>query len=178
MLAHFRDICIKLSEAGYRVKSVAMMPNFADIRERHLIITAGDAARVHRNWFPRYRELYHPKTVELLERGQDVTDEVLNDLRMRCNAFRSGLTMAMEAEGIDLWIAPSAIGPAPEGLDSTGDPIMNLPWTQVGFPALNIPSGQSANSLPLGLQLAGGWGADESLFEWGRAIEQVLTEGQ
>ncbi len=174
MLAHFRTTCRKLAEAGYAIKSVPMMPNFEDIRDRHNALTAGDAARVHRNWFPRFRELYHPKTVELLERGQSVTDDVLTDLRMRCGAFRSGLTLAMEAEGIDLWLAPSAVGPAPEGLESTGDPIMNLPWTQAGFPSLNIPSGQSANGLPLGLQLVGRWQADESLFEWGRAIEAWL----
>ena len=29
---------------------------------------------------------------------------------------------------IDLWISPSTVGPAPKGLESTGDPVMNLPW--------------------------------------------------
>ena len=37
---------------------------------------------------------------------------------------------AMIDNNIDLWICPSAIGPAPKGLESTGDPVMNLPWTQ------------------------------------------------
>lgn len=174
MLAHFREACRKLGEAGYTIKSITMMPDFAEIRKRHYDITAGDAARVHRNWFPGYRELYHPKTVELLEQGQGVTDDALEIARRQCDLFRSDLKQMMETEGIDLWIAPSAVGPAPEGLASTGDPIMNLPWTQVGFPALNIPSGTAANGLPLGLQLVGGWSADEALFEWGRAVELVI----
>ena len=80
----------------------------------------------------------------------------------------------METEDIDLWVAPSAVGPAPQGLDSTGDPVMNLPWTQAGFPSLNLPSGTSANGLPLGMQLVGRWYEDESLLIWGREIEAKL----
>jgi hypothetical protein len=33
------------------------------------------------------------------------------------------------AAGVDAWVAPSAPGPAPEGVDSTGDPVIDVPWT-------------------------------------------------
>jgi Asp-tRNA(Asn)/Glu-tRNA(Gln) amidotransferase A subunit family amidase len=80
----------------------------------------------------------------------------------------------MNEHGIELWLSPAAPGPAPKGLDSTGDPVMNLPWTHAGLPALNLPSGLNAEGLPLGLQLAGRWWADEQLLAWAEAIDGVL----
>jgi len=72
---------------------------------------------------------------------------------------------------LDAWITPSAKGPAPLGLSSTGDPIMNLPWTNSGLPTLTIPSSLSAQGLPLGLQLVGHWSGDEVLFAVGMQVE-------
>ncbi|MFC9236788.1 amidase family protein [Streptomyces decoyicus] len=79
------------------------------------------------------------------------------------------------AAGIDLWIAPSATGPAPVGLDSTGTSIMCLPWSNAGLPAVSVPAGQAANGLPLGLQLVGRFGADEDLLYGAAGIERVVN---
>jgi Asp-tRNA(Asn)/Glu-tRNA(Gln) amidotransferase A subunit family amidase len=80
----------------------------------------------------------------------------------------------METEQIDLWLSPAAPGPAPKGLDSTGDPVMNLPWTHAGLPAVNLPSGVNADGLPLGLQLTGRWLADEQLLSWAAQLETIV----
>ena len=76
---------------------------------------------------------------------------------------------------IDLWVSPSTIGPAPKGLESTGDPVMNLPWTQAGLPALNLPAGRNQENLPMGLQLVGNWHKDESMLFWSKDLEKVLS---
>lgn len=174
MLAHFRLVCSRLADAGYIFKSVDVMPDFAEIRERHYLITAADAARVHKNWFPRYRDLYHPRTMELLERGQGVSETALSDaLRARAQ-FSSDIQSLMSRVGVDLWVTPAAIGSAPAGLESTGDPVMNLPWSQSGQPAINLPVGVDAHGLPLGLQLVAQSNHDESLLGWARDLEKVL----
>lgn len=72
----------------------------------------------------------------------------------------------MTAHGIDLWLSPAAPGPAPLGLANTGDPIMNLPWTQAGLPTITLPAGLSEQGLPLGLQVTGKWYQDEALLSW------------
>jgi Asp-tRNA(Asn)/Glu-tRNA(Gln) amidotransferase A subunit family amidase len=59
-------------------------------------------------------------------------------------------------------------------LESTGDPVLNLPWTQAGLPVINLPAGKSQEGLPLGLQLVGNWYKDESLLFWARELEKVL----
>jgi len=174
MLAHFRVICSRLADAGYQFKSIDVMPDFTEIFDRHYFITAADAARVHKNWFPRYRDLYHPRTVELLERGRGISDDALAEALKDREAFSSEIRALMTRVGVDLWVSPAAIGPATKGLESTGDPVMNLPWSQSGQPALSLPSGLSADGLPLGLQLVAQLNHDESLFGWAKDIEKVL----
>ena len=76
--------------------------------------------------------------------------------------------------GVDLWVAPAAPGPAPEGIDDTGDPVMNLPWTHAGLPVASVPAGETGSGLPLGLQCAGRFGADEDLLAWLPGIADAL----
>lgn len=174
MLAHFRIVCSQLADAGYQFKSVEVMPDFAEIRDRHYLITAAEAARVHKDWFPRFRDLYHPRTVELLDRGQTISDEALADALKACAQFSADMQSLMSRVGVDLWVTPSAIGAAPKGLEATGDPVMNLPWSQSGLPSVGIPVGLDAQGLPLGLQLVAQLNHDESLFGWAKDLEKVL----
>ena len=79
----------------------------------------------------------------------------------------------MDEAGIDCWVCPPAPGTAPEGLDSTGDPVMNLPWTHAGLPALSLPAGEH-EGLPLGLQVVGRFGDDERLLAWAETMAPAL----
>jgi Asp-tRNA(Asn)/Glu-tRNA(Gln) amidotransferase A subunit family amidase len=81
----------------------------------------------------------------------------------------------MDDNGLDLFISPSAPGTAPRGLESTGDPIMNLPWTHSGLPAVNLPSGTNQESLPMGLQVIGRWYEDETVLEWSAELEMIIN---
>jgi aspartyl-tRNA(Asn)/glutamyl-tRNA(Gln) amidotransferase subunit A len=51
---------------------------------------------------------------------------------------------------------------------------MNLPWTQSGLPALNLPAGENKAGLPLGLQLIGKWYQDDTLLMWAKDMEAEL----
>ncbi len=171
---HFGDALSRLAEAGYRIESIPALDDFARVEARHGVIVAAEAARVHAGWFPRFEDLYHAKTAELIRRGQQVSPENLNVALAGCGHLRRRLMALMEEHGIDLWITPAAPGAAPAGLESTGDPVMNLPWTQAGLPALSLPAGRNAEGLPLGLQLVGRWWGDENVLGWGRKIERAL----
>ena len=179
--AHFREVLQRLAAAGYTVHTVPAMPDFEDIRARHNLIVAAEAAEVHSAWFSRYRFLYHPKTVELIERGQQISDAELGEALAGREKLRRELTALMDEHGLDAWLAPSAPGPAPEGLASTGDPVMNLPWTHSGLPAVNVPTGHTANGLPLGTQVIGRWYEDEWLLQWSaymvEAVMKVTDQG-
>jgi len=174
-LARFNTICESLADAGYQLRRVRVMDDYREVRARHDVIIAADAARVHEKWFEKYENLYSSKLTELIRRGQSITASQLQDALHARDGFRTEILQAMNENNIDLWISPPAIGPAPKGLDSTGEPAMNLPWTQIGFPAVNIPAGKNPDGLPIGFQVIGKWNMDEELLAWVEDIEKVVS---
>lgn len=175
MAAHFEALLHKLERAGHAVKSVEALGDIEAVIERHNLIVAAEAALTHKEWFAKYNDRYHPKTAELIQRGGKVEAAALEDALQGRLQLRSELAALMGSEDIDLWLSPAAPGPAPKGLESTGDPVMNLPWTHSGLPTLNLPSGFNSEGLPLGLQLAAGWYQDEALFVYGKQLEKVVN---
>jgi len=174
--ASFRALCDTLLEAGYVLRRVPVMDDFQEIRERHDVIMSAEAAQVHKGWFEKHESMYSPKLTELVKRGQAVTNSQLHTALENRDKFRDQMTRIMNDNGIDLWICPPTTGPAPKGLNSTGDPVMNLPWTQIGFPAINLPAGKTIDGLPMGLQVIGKWGADEELLARAEDIEKVVSQ--
>jgi Asp-tRNA(Asn)/Glu-tRNA(Gln) amidotransferase A subunit family amidase len=176
-LSAFEAMLSRLAAAGYSVRHVPALSDIAAINRRHVRIMAAEVARVHADWFPRYQALYRPRTAALIREGYTVTDEELQQARAGRLTLRDELHTRMDAAGIDLWVCPPTLGPAPAGLASTGDPIMNLPWTHAGLPALTLPAGRADNGLPLGLQVIARFGADETLLAWAAGMESVLAAG-
>jgi Asp-tRNA(Asn)/Glu-tRNA(Gln) amidotransferase A subunit family amidase len=174
-LARFNAICDSLTDAGYELRHIRVMDDYEEVRARHDVIISADAARVHKKWFEKYEKLYSSKLAELIRRGQSITGSQLQDALNARDLFRAEITQAMNENNIDLWISPPTIGPAPKGLDSTGEPEMNLPWTQIGFPAVNIPAGKSPDGLPMGFQVVGKWNMDEELLAWAEDLEKVVN---
>ena len=81
----------------------------------------------------------------------------------------------MRDHGIQLFCSPPAQGTAPRGLSSTGNPVMNLPWTHAGLPTLTLPSGKNESGLPFGFQLAADSYQDEAMLFWARDMASILT---
>lgn len=175
-LACFNSICNSLTDAGYKLYRVRIMDNYQDIRAHHDVIMSAEAARGHESWFEKYAGLYSSKFTDLIQRGRKITNSQLHDSLEARDNFRAEIRRVMIDNNIALWITPSAIGPAPKGLESTGDPVMNLPWTQAGLPAVNLPAGKNDDGLPMGLQIIGNWHKDESLLTWAEDIEKVVSK--
>jgi len=160
---------------GYEVRRVDLFPDFEEIARRHRLILAAEAARVHAEWFRLYGSLYHEKTADLIRAGQAIDEADLAAAQAARRKLRQSMGDLMQSKSIDVWMAPAAAGPAPRGLESTGDPVMNLPWTHIGFPAIALPCATSASGLPIGLQLVATHGADERLLACAAEIERHLS---
>jgi Asp-tRNA(Asn)/Glu-tRNA(Gln) amidotransferase A subunit family amidase len=165
-----------LAAAGYPVREVPLFGDLAVVERLIFVITRFEAAAVHADWFSRYRELYQPGTAEIIRAGQAIgRDEHAAALAARTDVA-SRLADAAADAGIDLWITPAATGPAPASLASTGDPVMSMPWSLAGLPAVAIPAGM-VGGLPVGLQCVGAAGADEQLLSCAAAIAAELDRG-
>jgi Asp-tRNA(Asn)/Glu-tRNA(Gln) amidotransferase A subunit family amidase len=72
-------------------------------------------------------------------------------------------------------LTPSAAGPAPAGLGSTGDPAHNAPWTALGVPAISVPLPVAHG--PLGVQITAAWGRDDALVAVAGQLEELVWGG-
>lgn len=174
-LAAFRRQLQKLETEGYTIWHVPTLLDIEQINQWHRRLAFGEFAREHAARYAEYGHLYRPRTAEIMAQGKQVSDAELDDLRGACLGLRDRLEQQMQQAGIDLWLAPAALGPAPTGLQATGDPNMNLPWTTVGFPALTVPAGR-VDGLPVGLQMAARFSDDELLLAWADEIAEIVGE--
>lgn len=175
MLAHSDDVAEQLRKAGFSVKRVKALNGFQPIMDRHNLILAAEAAQVHGAWWEQYSHLYSEKFAALIQKGQRTSASELEGARAEAEMLDNTLGTLMNIHGFDLWMAPAAVGGAPKGLMSTGDPVMNLPWTHAGMPALGLPTGWDAAGLPLGTQFIAAKNHDEDLLAWGAEIEGALA---
>jgi Asp-tRNA(Asn)/Glu-tRNA(Gln) amidotransferase A subunit family amidase len=165
-----------LAAAGYQVREVPVLDDMAAVERLIFVITRFEAAVAHADLFARYGELYQPATAETIRAGQAISrDDYAAALAGRADAI-GRLSDACGAASIDLWITPAATGPAPASLATTGDPVMSMPWSLAGVPAVSIPAGL-VGGLPVGLQCVGAAGADEQLVSWAAAMAAALDRG-
>ncbi|MEC9196854.1 MAG: amidase [Pseudomonadota bacterium] len=74
----------------------------------------------------------------------------------------------------DAIICPASTGPAPKGLESTGNAVFNGIWTLAGLPAVTLPIFTDRDGLPMGLQLVGRAGDDARLLRNARWLQTYL----
>ncbi|MCY3832368.1 MAG: amidase [Chloroflexi bacterium] len=163
-----------LEKAGFRVKRIGIFDDIEAIDARHQDLIAAELADQHRDWFPQHSQRYRPRTADLIRYGQTVSTQRVEEARAHRHQLRRRLHQVMDAEGIDLWLCPAAPDVAPRGLDATGSPKMNMPWTHAGLPALSLPAGRGMLGLPLGLQAVAHFNNDEELLAWAAEIEPLF----
>jgi Asp-tRNA(Asn)/Glu-tRNA(Gln) amidotransferase A subunit family amidase len=173
-LAAFEQQLALLAQAGYTIRRVEAMINIEAINRKHLRMGFAEMALVHADWFTHYAHLYRPRTAQAIREGQGVSVAELEEVRAGQQILRDELALLMANNGIDIWVSPSAPGPAPEGITTTGNALMNLPWTYAGLPVVSLPAGKTAHGLPLGLQCTGAFMTDELLVEWVRPMASLL----
>jgi Asp-tRNA(Asn)/Glu-tRNA(Gln) amidotransferase A subunit family amidase len=174
-MAAFEAQVRRLEAAGRRVRRVPVMDDIDTINGRHNRLAAAEMADVHWDWFQRYEGLYRPRTAAWIREGLTVDPDEAEEGKESRAALRHALEGAMEDEDVDAWICPAATGPAPAGIEATGDPAMNLPWTHAGMPVATIPAGHAANDLPLGLQIIARCGEDAWLAALAVRLSQQLA---
>ena len=132
-----------------------------------------EAASVHKANFTARPNDYGPNITSLIEAGFLASGEAYMEAQRVRRQF--SLEMEVIANKFDALMTPSTTSPAPKNLTSTGDPVLQTPWTTGGFPALSIPCGLSKAGLPLGLQLVSIPFSEEKLLGVSQWCEEVLN---
>ena len=172
MLEAVRGAADRIRSAGHDVRHVVLPEQLGRAYDDHWTLIAAEAARSHRELFARHGGCYAPKLRELILRGKSIGEARLQEVRSRREETMGVIDELLES--CDLLLTPSAPGPAPPGIEATGDPRMNLLWTHAGVPSLTLPAALAGDRLPVGVQLVGRRTGDQALLAAGAVVEDLL----
>jgi aspartyl-tRNA(Asn)/glutamyl-tRNA(Gln) amidotransferase subunit A len=111
------------------------------------------------------------------ETGRDIAASLvpasyyLQAQRIRQHLWNSAHMAFADVDALLMAVAPA---PAPRGTSSTGEATLLIPWSCLGYPAITVNGGLSADGLPLGLQLVAPSMADYDLMRVGAWCEEAL----
>ena len=159
---------------GDRVEEVDLYEGDA-IEWQRIITDAEAAVNLDREWTTG-RERLSPALRTRLERGRQVLARDYLQAAAAVSSLIAGYTELFE-QRYDAILTPAAPGTAPEGLESTGDPMFNSVWTLCGMPAVTVPLMRGANGLPLGVQLVGPRHGDARLLRTARWLVERVAAG-
>jgi Asp-tRNA(Asn)/Glu-tRNA(Gln) amidotransferase A subunit family amidase len=165
-----------IEQLGEQVEEIELLPSAIDAWELHrTIMEAEMAANLEREW-EKGRDRLSEQLRAQLERGRNVRAIDYQRARSRIAPIHEGFVELFE-QRYDAILTPAAAGSAPEGLDSTGDPAFCTLWTLCGMPAISLPLLQSANGLPIGVQLVGPRNGDARLLRTARWLAARVATG-
>ena len=86
--------------------------------------------------------------------------------------------LAQTFEEVDILVSPSAAGPAPATLETTGEATFSSAWTLAGNPTITLPLFSAAGSgLPIGCQFIAGFANDDMLLAASKWVMDVFGPG-
>lgn len=162
----------RLEEAGAELEVLRLPPEFGAALDTHHVIMMTELAAVHLDGVHRHPHLYGPRLRAATETGSLIPAATY----LRAQAVRRAIRDAVLPlfEIVDCLLVPAATGRAPRGLDSTGDPSFNAPWSLLGLPAIALPAGQDTSGLPLAVQLVAAPWQEAKLLAAAAWCEAVL----
>lgn len=141
----------RLQQAGCEVSRDEAAGLFnAELWAVHRTIMMRECYLTHQEWFKTNPESYLPKVRGWVELGQETSDQAYHDAQLQRGRLMG--QFAHTYRDLDALLLPAARGTAP-GPETTGDPVLNAPWTLLGVPSLTVPVAFSGSDLPLGVQL-------------------------
>jgi aspartyl-tRNA(Asn)/glutamyl-tRNA(Gln) amidotransferase subunit A len=162
----------RLERAGATLVPLELPPILSAALDTHHLLMASEASAVHLEGIRAQPEVYGPRLRLLVEVGALIpAPAYLRAQRLR-RLIRAAVLPLFEQA--DCLLVPAAPGAAPAGLDSTGDPSFNAPWSLLGLPAIALPAGLDPEGLPLGVQLVAAPWREAELLAAAAWCERVL----
>jgi Asp-tRNA(Asn)/Glu-tRNA(Gln) amidotransferase A subunit family amidase len=171
MAAAFQNTLSLLRSAGASIRSIDIAGLLAKLSDAADTVTFYEGARFHQQRFNKYGSRLGAELVDLVQKGLEVSVERYDETMRYVDSCKPRFTELFKATPVIL--TPAAVGPAPLGLASTGDPRMNAPWTALGTPAISIPM-PVPSGLPLGLQLTADHGQDARVLRAAVRLPRML----
>jgi Asp-tRNA(Asn)/Glu-tRNA(Gln) amidotransferase A subunit family amidase len=168
----FAELIETLGEAASEVE---LGPSFERAIDLHRIVMEVEMAHnLHRDYEQGAASL-SPVLRKLIERGR--TYPAIDYTRAIAAVAPLNASLDHVFDEYDAILTPAAPGPAPRGLDSTGNPAFCTIWTYLGTPAVTLPLLQSEEGMPIGVQLIARRGNDARLLRTARWLARTCMRG-
>jgi Asp-tRNA(Asn)/Glu-tRNA(Gln) amidotransferase A subunit family amidase len=172
MMAAFQRALTTLRARGLTIRSIDIASLLAALRTALRTVMFYEGARFHERRYREYGNRLDALAV-LVREGLQISDASYDSAVREIADARRRVAEIYKTTPVIL--VPAATGPAPRGLQSTGDSRMNAPWTAFGTPAISIPMPVGA-ALPLGLQLTADRGQDARVLQTAVHVYKIMSE--
>ncbi len=164
-----------LAKAGVAVRELAVPAAFNDILDHHDKIMGRD--NVFALAYERLQcgDTIAAKTRDFLAGHVGIDAAAYDRARAGVRALHTEFS-ALFAD-CDVLLTPAAVGEAPEGLESTGDPTFNRGWTLLHVPCVTVPAIKGPKGLPVGVQVVGPLQHDAKVLAAAAFVESALARG-
>ena len=153
----------------------APRPEFFDTLPKTLhTVMAYEAARKHGESYRAHGQAMGAKLAALLEEGLQIRQEAYYGAQQTVRSARNEYQEWTRRHRVVA--TPAALGPAPQGLESSGDPRCNAPFTALGAPAVSLPMPSATHHLPMGIQLTAASGCDGLVLAAACACEKLFRD--
>jgi len=154
-------------------QAVALPPELQDLVALQKAVQMFETARSLRHEHRHHAHQLSPSLHALLEDGMRISGEThAQNLLAVAQQRHAAAELFLDH---DVLLAPSALGEAPAGLETTGDPLFCRGWTLLGLPCIHLPFTHGRQGLPVGLQLVGRFADDHRLLAAAHWVYQRLT---
>jgi len=149
----YENTITRLWGEGAEMIDTTLPPSFKHVPDVHRVIMAAETAAAHEEVFRKKKPEYGEYIQGYISSGLLIPATIyLRAQRQRAKIIEDMINLINE---YDCVVCPSSVDTAPEGLEWTGSPAFNAPWSLTGLPSVTVPMGLASNKLPLGLQLVG-----------------------
>jgi Asp-tRNA(Asn)/Glu-tRNA(Gln) amidotransferase A subunit family amidase len=157
------------------VEEVELFPSAVEAWELHQTIMSAEMAFNLQREYEGARDRLSERLRKQIEHGRQVPALDYQRALARIAPIHESF-LELFQQRFDAILTPAAPGPAPRGLDATGDPSFCTLWTLCGMPAVSLPLMQAKNGLPIGVQLVGPRDGDARLLRTAHWLTQRLAQ--
>lgn len=161
-----------LEMLGHTVIPVRAPTRAERLLEAHGIVMHYELSRSLRDLLQGSEQFLSPALREAIRRGAALPEELYaQELQ-----FREAVVGSWDNDfgDADLVLTSSVLGPAPLGINHTGQSGFNKAWSLLGWPCVHLPTSTDGCGLPMGVLLVARPGFDQDLLKWAELLHPAI----
>ena len=163
-----------LAGRGYDIVEATLPTDFEQLIAAQVTVMEVEVANSLRIEYDERQSLLSDSAGAVIERGRARSGQEYDRAMRLASRCRSALREVFH--DLDGLLTPAVVGVAPTGLTFTGDPLFCRAWTLLHCPALSLPMLRGSRGLPIGAQIVGLPGADDSLLQLAGEIMSTASD--